>query len=298
MGLGHRALRPDSWGGADEPEDAVHCSLQDAVEAASSGGAGLAVLTRALDADVIPRLVLARRGAQATPPADEAPISRRVATSEVAAFTRLVLERDVAAASDYVVTLRADGATLETVLLDLLAPAARCLGDMWNEDLCDFTQVTVGLWRLQQLVRELSPAFCDVAEPQDMARRALLVPVQGEQHTFGLLMVAEFFRRGGWDVWAGTVASSDELLELVRRDWYAVVGLSVSSQVRLEGLPAMIHAIRRASRNRAVGIMVGGPVFVERPELAALVGADASAADARQAAVQAESLLALAACRA
>jgi methanogenic corrinoid protein MtbC1 len=44
--------------------------------------------------------------------------------------------------------------------------------------------------------------------------------------------------------------------------------------------------------------MVGGPVFLDRPELAALVGADASAVDARQAALQAESLLALAARRA
>jgi methanogenic corrinoid protein MtbC1 len=256
------------------------------------------VLARALDADVIPRLVLARRVAEAASPADEAPPGCRISPAEVAEFTRLVLERDVAAAGDHIAALRAGGAPLDTILLDLLGPAARCLGDMWNEDLCDFTEVTVGLWRLQQLVRELSPAFCDAAEPQDMARRALLVPAHGEQHTFGVLMVAEFFRRGGWDVWAGPVASTEELLDLVRRDWYAVVGISVSSEVRLEGLPAIIHAVRRASRNRGVGVMVGGPVFLERPELAALVGADASAADARQAALQAESLLALAACRA
>jgi methanogenic corrinoid protein MtbC1 len=39
--------------------------------------------------------------------------------------------------------------------------------------------------------------------------------------------------------------------------------------------------------------MVGGKVFLEHPELAALVGADATAYDARQACAQAESLLAL-----
>jgi hypothetical protein len=48
--------------------------------------------------------------------------------------------------------------------------------------------------------------------------------------------------------------------------------------------------MRRASRNPALGVLVGGRVFVERPELVALVGADATASDARQAALQAESL--------
>jgi methanogenic corrinoid protein MtbC1 len=255
-------------------------------------------LAHALDAEVIPRLVLARRAAPACVPLDERESGQTVARGDVATFTALVLEQDVGAAAEHIAALRARGVPLESVFLDLLGPAARCLGDMWNEDLCDFTQVTVGLWRLQQLVRELSPAFCDAAEPQHQLRRALLVPAQGEQHTFGLYMVAEFLRRAGWDVQAGPIASGSEMLSLVRNQWLAVVGISVSCETRLEGLAATIHAIRRASRNRGVGVMVGGPVFLERPELAALVGADASAVDGRQAALQAESLLALAARRA
>ena len=43
--------------------------------------------------------------------------------------------------------------------------------------------------------------------------------------------------------------------------------------------------------------MVGGRVFAEKPELAGLVGADATATDGRQAALQAETLLALLATR-
>jgi methanogenic corrinoid protein MtbC1 len=255
-------------------------------------------LARALDAEVIPRLVLARRALVACPPLDERDPAPPLATGEVATFTQLILKQDVGAAGAHITSLRARGVSLEQVFLELLGPSARCLGDMWNEDLCDFTQVTVGLWRLQQIVRELSPAFCDTAEPQHHARRALLAPVPGEQHTFGLYMVAEFLRRGGWDVAAGPLASSAEMLSLVRDQSFAVVGISVSCETRLEGLAATIHSIRRASRNRGVGVMVGGPVFVARPELAALVGADASAVDGRQAALQAESLLALAVRRA
>jgi hypothetical protein len=39
--------------------------------------------------------------------------------------------------------------------------------------------------------------------------------------------------------------------------------------------------------------MVGGPAFNDHPELVALVGADATAVDGRQAALQAEALLAM-----
>jgi MerR family transcriptional regulator, light-induced transcriptional regulator len=72
-----------------------------------------------------------------------------------------------------------------------------------------------------------------------------------------------------------------------------VVGLSVSCEVQLDALVSTIRLIRRASRNQAVGILVGGPVFVEHPEMVPLVGADATAVDGRQAPVQAENLLAL-----
>jgi methanogenic corrinoid protein MtbC1 len=298
MGMGQRALRPDCWEGVEEPVEPRRRALHDAMSGPVGAQAGLATLARALDDEVIPRLVLSRRAASPCAPVGEHATGARIDRQDVLDFARVVLDRDPGAAADHVAAVLARGTSLETVFLDLLGPAARCLGDMWNEDVCDFTQVTVGLWRLQQIVRDLSPAFGELSEPRDQARRALLVPVQGEQHTFGLFMVAEFFRRAGWDVWAGPIASGTELLDLVRHEWYAVVGISVSSDVRLEGLAATIHTVRRASRNRGVGVMVGGPPFLDRPELAALVGADASAVDGRQATLQAEGLLALAARRA
>ena len=162
---------------------------------------------------------------------------------------------------------------------------------MWKEDLCDFTQVTTGLWRLQQVLRELSSAFHDEVVGLDPNRYALLVPAPGEQHTFGLVMVAEFFRRAGWGVWSGTPESMADLLAMVRGEWFAVVGFSVATGSRLEALAAGIRRVRRASRNRNIGVMVGGPLFVEHPDLVAQVGADATASDGRQAVLNAAELL-------
>jgi len=53
--------------------------------------------------------------------------------------------------------------------------------------------------------------------------------------------------------------------------------------------------VRDASCNPAIGVMVGGPVFLQHPELVQRVGADASAVDATTAVLLAQRLLDLAA---
>lgn len=252
----------------------------------------LSLLSRTIEQEIVPRLVLARR---ATPdrPVGPPPGTAPVHPGEGDQLARLAMAPDAAEARAFVESVLARGTALETVFLDLLAPAARRLGELWSDDLCDFTQVTMGLWCLHQLLRESGG---DVPEPllrRENDRRILLVPVPGEQHAFGLAMVATMFRRCGWTVWSEPLASSNDLVGIVRNEWFSVVGFSLSCASRLEALATNIRRVRRASRNPAVGILVGGPVFVERPELVVMVGADATAIDARQATLQAESLVTL-----
>jgi MerR family transcriptional regulator, light-induced transcriptional regulator len=251
----------------------------------------MARLVRTIEGEIIPRLMLAHRAAvpNVTVPSLE---GGQLGLDEVSELARLVLDRDAGVALDYVEGLIAQGVSLERLYLDLLAPTAQRLGELWEEDLCDFTDVTVGLCRLHQMLWELSPTFRSEAQHRDHGRRALLAPVPGEQHGFGLVMVGEFFRRAGWDVWSGP-GSSKELVEMVRAEWFAVVGLSMSCGTRLDTLASAIRAIRRASLNPAIGVMVGGRVFATHPQLVALVGADATAGDASQAVERAEDMLAL-----
>jgi len=250
-------------------------------------------LARTIEAEVIPRLMLAHR--QPLSPALFVS-EENVSAADVADFADLVLVHDVTVALAFVQAVRARGTSLETVFLHLLAPTARLLGDLWREDLCSFTDVTVGLSCLQQVLRELSAPFETEVEMAQDGRRALLAPTPGEQHTFGLMMVEEFFRRAGWDVMS-SVRSSADLLQLVRRDVFDLVGLSASCETRLDGMSDLIGAIRRASRNRSIGVLVGGRLFNESPDLVARVGADGTAMDGRQAVLQIPSLFGLAARR-
>jgi methanogenic corrinoid protein MtbC1 len=54
------------------------------------------------------------------------------------------------------------------------------------------------------------------------------------------------------------------------------------------GLEKLISTIRRTSKNPNIGILVGGQLLIERPELALLIGADATAQNGQDAVKQAE----------
>jgi methanogenic corrinoid protein MtbC1 len=243
-------------------------------------------LVNTIEHEIIPRLVKSTRDAS------HAAVTAR-AQAATAKLAQLILENHAGVAGEFIEELRAEGMQLEAIYLDVMAPAARHLGKMWEDDLCDFTAVTIGLWRLQQLMYELSPAFQDDAEHGVHVLRTMLVPVPGSQHTLGLLMVAEFFRRAGWAVWGDPAATVPDLLKAVKTQYFDLAGFSVGSETHFDLLARTIKDIRKQSQNPAIRIMVGGPVIVANPELVAVVGADGTAPDASQAVEMARKLMAL-----
>jgi methanogenic corrinoid protein MtbC1 len=254
--------------------------------------ARMSKLLRTIEAEIIPRLMLAHRTSPFELAACEV-ASSRIGREEVVEFASLVIAQPAEVAIACVEARRADGVPLEAIYLDLVAPAARHLGELWEADLCDFTQVTLGLWRLQQVMHELSPVFQSETDCEARPRRALLVPAPGSQHTLGLFMVSEFFRRAGWDVWGEPTTTMTDMAALARAEWFDLVGLSVGSECLLEDLSSLIGRLREVSLNPSITVMVGGQLFAAHPEWAAAVGADATAGDAPQAVVRAEALLAL-----
>jgi MerR family transcriptional regulator, light-induced transcriptional regulator len=249
-----------------------------------------AQLARIIEAEIIPRLMLAHRAESGCTPL--VPVDAPAPSAEdIAEFAALVLSSPVATTAAYVEARRQDGMSLESVYLDLLSPTARHLGYLWEQDLCDFSDVTLGLWRLQQLLHELSHSFrLDIA-PIGEYRKTLLVPAPGEQHTFGLFMVSEFFRRAGWQVWGELPTSMEQLLSTVRGESFDMVGFSAGCELQIEPLKDAIAAVRRESKNRTVIVMVGGPIFGLHPEYVEAVGADATASDGRAAVTHAATIV-------
>lgn len=203
----------------------------------------------------------------------------------VESFTGMVFDGQEADFEQMVEQLLAGGASPESLMLELLAPAARLMGEHWCQDSRDFVEVTLGMARLQQLVRQ----FRLPSTPRAQLRgHALLVPVPGEQHTFGLRLVEEHLLRAGWKVTVHIAAGEADIARLAAEEFYDFVGLSLSSERLLPALRQAARSLRPAARNRNLRIAAGGVLFDGLDLAPGEIGADAIVTDARDAVNQAQ----------
>lgn len=245
-------------------------------------------LASAIETDIIPRLLMAyRKDADPSQAAD--PLSWSPDEAEMERFACWAVDGDLAACEDYVEALRSRGVGLDRILLDLLGPTAARLGRWWEEDRCDFTQVTMGVGQLTFLMHEV--ARRGVSGRTTPTRRVLLSSPPDEQHSFGVLMVGDFFRLSGWHVSSKPAFSRRGLIDAVASEWFSLVGFSISAQRDVDWLSATVSAVRRASQNEQLKIMVGGLCFLDHPNLVDRVGADFMAANGRDAAFKAEACI-------
>jgi len=247
-------------------------------------------LGRSMELELIPRLLAHARD---VPAQQDWPAPTRVVISDtdVTRFVQACLSHDEERCPGIITGLIEAGAPLERLCLDLLAPSARILGEMWDDDEVDFVEVTLGLGRMQRVVRDLGRRVAAETPMAEDAGQAFLCGMPDEQHSLGLAMVAEFFVADGWGVTVGPPLGAEDVLHEVGAHWYDVVGLSAALGERIPRIAAVIRDIRAASLNADLAVMVGGRAFVDHPEMVAQVGADASASDAAQGPLVARTLV-------
>lgn len=243
------------------------------------------LLADVIENEVIPRLLLANSPELAIAPPVTDAMAAKLA-ERVGEFSEIVVNRDAKTSVAYVETLRQEGASIEGIFQDLLAPTARRLGELWDEDINDFLDVTIGIGHLQHIVRAFGSEFGKEISKPATCKRALFMPLPGEQHTFGVSLLREHFLREGWRVWCGPSQSFDDIVELVKSQWFDMVGLSASIVEEPEVLAGKIREIREASINKGIHILAGGHAFNTIPGLVQAVGANSTASDGRQALLQ------------
>ncbi len=244
-------------------------------------------LMQMLNAEIIPRLLRSHRPEPADLPHH---IPAAISDADIERFVQACIDCIPDCHEEVFAGFRADGHDLPHLYLELLTPTARRIGRLWDTDDCTFPEVTLGLYRLQRLLHGLSEEFCANPVFRDPQRRILLAPVPGSHHTFGFYMLSQFFRRDGWSVCSALESQPAPLVAAAKADWYDVVALSVSSSEDLDRLKALVHEIRCASLNPRVGIMVGGPLGMDR-KVRELLGAEAYSGDALEALRTAERLV-------
>lgn len=202
---------------------------------------------------------------------------------EFLAFTQHCLKGDTLKANQVVDALTDSGLAHDHIFLELITPAARHLGVLWEQDLCDFTQVTCGLAIMHQMIYRLGYESPAGKQGQGDSERLMLACAPGSQHFLGLTIVADFFRKSGAEVVLEISSTESELLRAVAHEWFDVVGISVALQAQLATLPDLIAHLRVHSGNPQMRVVLGGPIFMLQELSAQSLGADAIFTDAREA---------------
>lgn len=152
------------------------------------------------------------------------------------------------------------GLSLHAVYLGHLAPAARLLGDWWEENRLPFADVAIAAGRVFAILRryrDLDP------DPTIKMRHAVFAAVPGEVHRLGVQMAADLFADRGWSVRIVHEPAHRPLLEALRVDQSPVIGLSASGKHSLEPLIRLIVALKVARPTARV--IVGGMIVNNQP---------------------------------
>ena len=243
-----------------------------------------------VETEIIPRLVHAH-----TKPRESNASGQMIRPADIEAFARALLERSPDPAYRLLEAHRERGVPLEAIYLQLFVGAAHLLGEWWESDESNFSQVTFSMTRIHGMLNQLSPSFHAGANSTQLERsgerRILMTTMPGQQHTLGLSMLAEFFRRDGWVVLAIPSPEPGLIQASLSTNWFDLLALSASTDAEIEDLGSTILAARKTSRNPRLSIMVGGPLLGRQPHLGKALGADGVSNDAADALALAQRLL-------
>jgi hypothetical protein len=196
----------------------------------------------------------------------------------VTELAELLVATDQGAALELISELQGSDELVAPLFATLFEPAARSLGDLWNEDVCSEFDVSLGLLRLQTAIRLLTTGTF-VGRPSRLPQPVVLIaPEPGELHRLGAALDTSVLQNAGWSPQCEYPSDDAALQDLLAANWFDVLDLSLSVAFRRDHLlPRLAETItqaRRASRNPGLVVVVGGRVFLEQQSAGRLVGAD------------------------
>ena len=187
-----------------------------------------------------------------------------ITAENVDRFCDALVQSEAAPAREFIEARRAEGVTKMGVYLGYISSAARRLGERWDDDELSFLEVTIGTGHLYALMRALRAESGPLPRFVDSRRAALFATVPGEDHGIGITVAAEVFRERDWDIDLQIGTDFDALVAHVERTTPRIIGLSLSSDGRLDTLARLVVALRLALPQAIIGVAAAGGLTCAR----------------------------------
>jgi methanogenic corrinoid protein MtbC1 len=175
--------------------------------------------------------------------------------------------------------LRQDGVSNAEIVDHIVPAAAAMLGERWFADDISFAHVTIGAARLQEVVRVLGRHEQARAQRRADAPPILLIIPRGEDHTLGAFVLADQLRRRGYRVDMAMDRFPRQVAEMLRKERYRMVGITVSGRRTLASARELVDIIR-LTVTRVTPVVIGGAILDKGCDALTLTGADHTARDA------------------
>jgi MerR family transcriptional regulator, light-induced transcriptional regulator len=208
-------------------------------------------LPRILEENALSLSLTRRRGKKAV-----------AAPASIEEWAQLAVEDDLPSLAEHFRSALAGESDLPTLFLDILAPAARLLGQWGEEGRISFEVVDRAVRSFEDVVSKFQHDPLPNATRGWRSGSILLSASPGDLHSFGLRMVEELFRRDGWSLTTLPAPCLKDILCEVGRNHFHVLGLSIGGVEAAAAAPALIGAVRAATLNPDLFIVVGGPAVV------------------------------------
>jgi MerR family transcriptional regulator, light-induced transcriptional regulator len=196
-------------------------------------------------------------------------------------WAELAVDDDVPALAEHFRAVLASETDLATVFLDILAPVARLLGAWGEQDRISFAEVDRSITTLEDVIQKFNHDHVPHATRGWRIGSVLLSTCPGDEHSFGLRMVEELFRRDGWSLTSLVARSNGMITSELGRNHFHVLGLSIARASMLPDTARLVKEARVASLNPGLMIVLGGPAITPETRTEAQgLGADFVAEDA------------------
>jgi len=231
-------------------------------------------LNKTIESEIIPRLMMGHKLELANQGAGYQSSNIEVKQTEIVDFCQTLLDGPIADCFTFIERMQKSGHTLVSLYMNLIPASTRRLQQLWESDENSFTEVTLALGRAQNLIHKLSPAFLSQGKLSQFQGNALLINAPGSQHTLGILIMGEFFKLNGWNTTVEIETSSADLKDRIHSQAYDLLAISISCEDQWGTMETLLNEVKKASKNKGILTLAGGPLFDFKPELIQECSAD------------------------
>jgi MerR family transcriptional regulator, light-induced transcriptional regulator len=206
---------------------------------------------------------------------DAGPLADLEDTAEV--YLRALLAGSRQAATGAMDEALKQGWTVPDLYLKVIQVAQYRLGELWMANRISVAQEHMASAITQRVLAHLYPHLPHPDRPRGVA---VITGVEGELHQIGAHMVSDILEADGWDVrFLGTQLPHRDIVDRVRDEAPALVGISATMLFNLSAVADLIQRLRELDSAASIRILVGGSAFRQSEGAWREVGADAFAPD-------------------